>query len=84
MKTLKDYDTALGIEEKVFNLGNDIESNLKPRFEAIDSIAEFNQIKVLSAMQKAGFSDDKLPEGDISEEDFSKENMDKLAAFLNK
>ena len=34
--------------------------------------------------QKAGFSDDKLPEGDISEEDFSKENMDKLAAFLNK
>ena len=57
MKTLKDYYTSLGIEEKVFNLGNDIESNLKPRFEAIDRIAEFNQIKVLSAMQKAGFSE---------------------------
>ena len=57
MKTLKDYYTTLGIQEKVYDLGETIETKLKPRFEAIDSIAEFNQIKVLSAMQKAGFSE---------------------------
>ena len=34
--------------------------------------------------QKAGFSDDKLPEGEPAEEDFSREKMEKLAAFFNK
>ena len=32
--------------------------------------------------QKAGFSDDKLPEGEPSEEDFSKEKMEKLATLF--
>ena len=42
----------LGISEKVFNFGEDIIKDLKERFDRIDEIAEYNQMKVLSAMQK--------------------------------
>ncbi|WP_409968250.1 methionine gamma-lyase family protein [Bengtsoniella intestinalis] len=43
---------ALGISPAVYQLGEDILSHLKPRFEAIDQVAEYNQNKVLFAMQK--------------------------------
>ncbi len=43
---------ALGISSAVYKLGEDIITQLKPRFEAIDAVAEYNQNKVLSAMQK--------------------------------
>lgn len=43
---------ALGVSEKVYNYGEKIISKLKPRFEKIDAIAEYNQNKVLLAMQK--------------------------------
>ncbi len=45
------YYENLGISQKVFNLGEEIESSLKPRFDAIDKIAEINQAKVLLAFQ---------------------------------
>ncbi|MBR2322033.1 MAG: methionine gamma-lyase family protein [Clostridia bacterium] len=45
------YYKNLGISEKVFNLGEEIERLLKPRFDAIDKIAEINQAKVLLAFQ---------------------------------
>jgi cystathionine beta-lyase family protein involved in aluminum resistance len=45
------YYKNLGISEKVFNLGEEIERSLKPRFDAIDKIAEINQAKVLLAFQ---------------------------------
>ena len=57
MNTLKDYYLNLGIDERVYDLGESIEENLRERFEAIDRVAEYNQIKVLSAMQKAGFAE---------------------------
>ena len=43
---------ALGLSEKVIEFGAKIEAELKPRFEQIDAVAEFNQLKVLNAMQK--------------------------------
>lgn len=43
---------ALGLSEKVIAFGAKIEAELKPRFEQIDAVAEFNQLKVLNAMQK--------------------------------
>jgi len=49
--------TRMGISEEVFNLGNKIENILKERFEKIDSIAEYNQLKVLNSMQKSRVSD---------------------------
>ena len=41
----------LGISEKVLNYGREIEKSLHDRFEAIDKTAEYNQLKVIKAMQ---------------------------------
>ncbi len=43
----------LGISEKVYLFGQKIESTLKERFEEIDKVAEYNQLKVIHAMQEA-------------------------------
>ena len=43
----------LGISEKVLNYGREIEKSLHDRFEAIDKTAEYNQLKVIKAMQEA-------------------------------
>ena len=41
----------LGIDEDVLRFGEDILSSLKERFEKIDEVAEYNQLKVIKAMQ---------------------------------
>lgn len=41
----------LGIDEKVFLYGQKFERELKERFEEIDKTAEYNQLKVIHAMQ---------------------------------
>ena len=56
----KDLDTfymEMGINPKLINLGNKIEAGLKERFSRIDGIAEYNQLKVLKAMQDNKVSD---------------------------
>ncbi len=50
MNTKKIY-TELGVSEKVLDYVNNCASTLKERFEAIDEIAELNQLKVIKAMQ---------------------------------
>ena len=47
----------LGIDEAVYQLGKDWCERLKPRFELIDQVAEFNQLKVIKAMQEAHVSE---------------------------
>lgn len=42
----------LGISKAVLDVGNRIEQELKPRFANFDKVAEYNQLKVLHAMQK--------------------------------
>lgn len=42
----------LGISKEVFDFGQKILEGLKERFEKIDETAEFNQLKVLKAMQE--------------------------------
>ena len=41
-----------GIDDKVAEFSENILKELKPRFEAIDELADINQLKVISAMQK--------------------------------
>ncbi|MCI8586221.1 MAG: hypothetical protein HFI92_10100 [Lachnospiraceae bacterium] len=48
---------SLGISEKVFAYGQRIEEELKERFAFIDESAQYNQLKVLHAMQKCRVSD---------------------------
>ena len=47
----------LGISKEVIKFGTEIEKNLKERFEKIDLVAEYNQMKVIKAMQKNKLSD---------------------------
>ena len=42
---------ALGISPEVFAFGETVLQDLKPRFEAIDGVAEYNQAKVLDALR---------------------------------
>lgn len=47
----------LGISKKVLDFGREIEASLKERFQEIDERAEYNQMKVLKAMQDNRVSD---------------------------
>lgn len=42
----------MGIEKEIFQFGENIWDSLKERFEEIDAISEYNQLKVIKAMQK--------------------------------
>ncbi|MGN0484103.1 MAG: aminotransferase class I/II-fold pyridoxal phosphate-dependent enzyme [Lachnospiraceae bacterium] len=43
---------SLGISKEVYEFGTTIEKELKERFETLDEVAEFNQLKVIRAMQQ--------------------------------
>ena len=45
------YET-LGVSRRVYEYGEAVLAALRPRFEAVDRTAEYNQAKVLTAMQK--------------------------------
>lgn len=47
---------SLGISKEIYRYGEKLLSDLKPRFEKIDETAEYNQLKVINAMQKARVS----------------------------
>lgn len=51
---MNNYDIykELGISKQVYEYGEHILDGLKDRFNEIDNIAEYNQLKVISAMQK--------------------------------
>ena len=48
---------SLGISPQVLKFGEEIEGSLQERFRAIDERAEYNQLKVIRAMQKNRVSD---------------------------
>ncbi len=50
--TIESMYKLMGIDADVFHFGEQIAENLRERFAEIDRTAEFNQLKVLSAMQK--------------------------------
>ena len=50
-KWMEEQYEALGISREVYEFGEKIEDSLKERFAAIDATAEYNQLKVIKAMQ---------------------------------
>ncbi len=48
---------ALSIHPEILELGREVESKLKERFEEIDKVAEYNQLKVIKAFQDNRVSD---------------------------
>lgn len=53
----KDLYQSMGIEKDVYEFGEAILKNLTKRFQAIDETAEYNQLKVIKAMQEARVSE---------------------------
>ncbi len=54
---LESIYNSLGISSQVLNFGKQIEESLKERFLTIDKRAEYNQLKVIKAMQDNRVSD---------------------------
>ena len=48
---------AMGISRPVYRYAQSVLEDLKPRFEKIDQVAEYNQMKVIRAMQEARVSE---------------------------
>ncbi|MBR0278034.1 MAG: methionine gamma-lyase family protein [Clostridia bacterium] len=48
----KEIYKSLGISEEIYKFGEKITNELESRFKEIDDIAEYNQMKVISAMRK--------------------------------
>ena len=54
---LKEFYKENGISEEVFDYCQKISEELKERFNQLDEVAEYNQLKVIGAMQKNQVSD---------------------------
>ena len=52
MEELLELYNGMGISPAVYTYGEKALDGLKERFAAIDKVAEYNQAKVISAMQK--------------------------------
>lgn len=52
MEEVREMYRNLGISDKIYDYSNDILEGLKERFDNIDKNAEYNQLKVIDAMQK--------------------------------
>jgi len=52
VKQIEEMYREMGIGPKVYAFGAEVEQSLKERFTAIDETVEYNQMKVLEAMQK--------------------------------
>ena len=57
MSDLFEMYEKTGISRQIYEYGEKICDSLKERFAAIDEVAEYNQLKVLSALQKNKVSD---------------------------
>ena len=55
--TVENIYRELGVSDQVYAYGERILASLKERFEAIDQVAEYNQMKVIKAMQENRVSD---------------------------
>ena len=55
--SVSDMYTQMGINKDVYDYGEMVLEQLKERFEIIDQIAQFNQLKVLKAFQDNQVSD---------------------------
>lgn len=53
MLETKEIYKELGISDEVYAYGKKIETSLKERFVEIDKVAEYNQLKVIHAMQES-------------------------------
>ena len=75
----------MGISKEVFSYGTKIEESIKDRFKAIDEIAEYNQLKVIAAMQKNNVSAECFTNTNgYGHDDYGQEVLEKVYADIFK
>lgn len=57
MIDLKEQYRQFGISDRVYDYGEEILASLQERFRQIDEVAEYNQLKVIRAMQECNVSE---------------------------
>ena len=57
MNETRDFLKKFGLSDKAIELGEKYEKELEDRFKSIDETAEYNQLKVIKAMQDNRLSD---------------------------
>lgn len=73
--------TGLGISEELVKLGEAVEKSLRERFEEIDRTAEYNQLKVIHAMQKNHLQEAHFqPSTGYGYNDIGRETLEKIYA----
>ena len=78
---MKKLYEQLGISSKVYDFGAEIEASLKERFEQFDKTAEYNQLKVLMAMQKNKVSAECFQSSSgYGYDDFGRDTLEKVYA----
>jgi cystathionine beta-lyase family protein involved in aluminum resistance len=72
---------SLGISPEVYQYGREIEAALSERFQKYDEVAEYNQMKVLLAMQKNKVSADCFQSSSgYGYDDFGRDTLEKVYA----
>ena len=78
---MKELYEQLGISSQVYDFGAEIEASLKERFEQFDKTAEYNQLKVLMAMQKNKVSAECFQSSSgYGYDDFGRDTLEKVYA----
>ncbi|MDD2958291.1 MAG: methionine gamma-lyase family protein [Lachnospiraceae bacterium] len=71
----------LGISPEVYQFGREVEAHLTERFEEIDRTAEYNQLKVVHAMQKNRISAEHFnPSSGYGYNDIGRDDLEKVYA----
>lgn len=83
MDYLKEQYQALGIAPQVFDFCAAVADSLKERFEELEKVAEFNQLKILAAMQKHNVTEACfMPSTGYGEDDLGRETLEKVYASI--
>lgn len=83
MISLKEQYESLGISPEVFDFCEKIATSLKDRFEHLDETAEYNQLKILTAMQKHNVTDACfMPSTGYGEDDLGRDILEKVYASV--
>lgn len=78
---MKEMYEQLGISSEVYDFGAQIEASLKERFQKFDEVAEYNQMKVLLAMQKNKVNADCFQSSSgYGYDDFGRDTLEKVYA----
>ena len=81
IKKMKELYEQLGISSQVYDFCHEIEESLKERFEQLDKTAEYNQMKVLLAMQKNRVSEECFgASSGYGYNDFGRDTLEKVYA----